>query len=115
MKTFAEKLRAARAAAELSQQALADLTTIPRRTIQDWEGGRMTPPEYVQRFVLNELEKGIYLICRDSMDDACEILGYIHGTSEDAGRYCAELDKNNRYAWQDHTWERLEKLPTPKE
>lgn len=56
METFAEKLKAARKTAGLSQQAMADRTLIPRRTIQDWEGGRMTPPEYVQRFVLNELE-----------------------------------------------------------
>lgn len=55
METFAEKLKAARAAVELSQQNMADLTLIPRRTIQDWEAGVRIPPPYVQRFVLNEL------------------------------------------------------------
>lgn len=56
METFAEKLRAARKAAKLSQQGMADRTLIPRRTLQDWEREVATPPPYVQRFVLNELE-----------------------------------------------------------
>lgn len=56
MTNFAEKLKAARKAAQLTQQGMADRMEIPRRTIQDWEADRMTPPPYVQRFVLNELE-----------------------------------------------------------
>ena len=56
METFAEKLKAARKAAGLSQQGMADRMEIPKRTIQDWEGGLRIPPGYVQRFVLNELE-----------------------------------------------------------
>lgn len=57
MNTFAEKLKAARSAAGLSQQGMADRTLIPRRTIQDWEAGVRIPPAYVQRFVLNELQE----------------------------------------------------------
>lgn len=53
--TFAEKLQAARKAAGLSQQGMADRTLIPKRTIQKWEIEAATPPPYVQRFVLNEL------------------------------------------------------------
>lgn len=56
MNTFAEKLQAARKAAGLSQQGMADRTLIPKRTIEAWETGDRTPPPYVQRFVLNELE-----------------------------------------------------------
>lgn len=55
--TFAEKLKQARAAVGFSQQALADQTLIPKRTIENWETGDRTPPEYVQRFVLNELKQ----------------------------------------------------------
>ena len=29
---------------------------IPRRTVQDWEKGIMTPPPYVQALVLEKLE-----------------------------------------------------------
>ena len=54
---FSEKLKQARKAADLSQQRMADRMLIPKRTIQDWEGEKRIPPEYVQRFVLNELEQ----------------------------------------------------------
>ena len=56
MDSFAQKLKAARKAAGLTQQGMADRTLIPWRTLQDWERGVATPPPYVQRFVLNELE-----------------------------------------------------------
>lgn len=54
--SFPEELKQARKAAGLSQQALADQTHIPKRTIESWEMGERTPPEYVQRFLLNELK-----------------------------------------------------------
>lgn len=56
MEDFAEKLKAARKAAGMTQQGMADRMLIPKRTIEKWEIGERTPPPYVQRFVLNELE-----------------------------------------------------------
>lgn len=56
MSNFPEALKKARAATGMSQQGMADRMLIPKRTIQDWEAERRTPPPYVQRFVLNELE-----------------------------------------------------------
>lgn len=56
METFAEKLKKAKKAAGLTQQGMADLMLIPKRTIEEWERGNNIPAEYVQRFVLNELE-----------------------------------------------------------
>lgn len=56
METFAERLKAAREAAGLTQQAMSGRMEIPKRTIEEWEAGRRTAPGYVQRFVLNELE-----------------------------------------------------------
>ena len=56
MENFAEKAKAARIAAGLTQQTMSDRMEIPKRTIEDWEADRRTPPAYVQRFVLNELE-----------------------------------------------------------
>lgn len=53
--TYAEQLKAARRATGLSQAALAVWAQIPRRTIEDWEAGRMTPPDYVQRLVLEKI------------------------------------------------------------
>lgn len=56
MKDFSEKLKQARKDAGLSQKGMADRMLIPKRTIENWETGDRTPPEYVQRFVLNELK-----------------------------------------------------------
>jgi DNA-binding XRE family transcriptional regulator len=53
---FAEKFKAARKAAGLTQQGMEDQMQIPRRTVQDWEKGIMTPPPYVQALVLEKLE-----------------------------------------------------------
>lgn len=57
IETFAEKLRAARAETGMSQQKMADRMLISKRTIEKWETGERVPPEYVQRFVLNELKE----------------------------------------------------------
>lgn len=57
-KPFNEALRAARRATGLSQQGMADRMLISKRNIEKWETGERVPPEYVQRFVLNELEGG---------------------------------------------------------
>ena len=56
MAEFAEKLKTARKATGLTQQGVADRMLIPKRTIEKWETEERTPPPYVQRFVLNELE-----------------------------------------------------------
>lgn len=53
---FFEELKKARADAGMTQQALHELTHIPKRTIEDWETGKYEPPGYVQRFLLNELK-----------------------------------------------------------
>ena len=56
MENFAERLREARLGAGRTQQRMADLMLIPKRSIENWEAGDRTPPPYVQRFVLNELQ-----------------------------------------------------------
>ena len=56
MADFAQRLKEVRKAAGVSQQAIADRMLIPKRTIEKWETGERTPPDYVQRFVLNELQ-----------------------------------------------------------
>lgn len=52
---FAKQFKEAKKAAGMTQQKIADLMLIPKRTIEDWERGVNVPPAYVQRFVLNEL------------------------------------------------------------
>ncbi len=53
---FRGRFKTARTAAGLTQKAISAAMLIPIRTIQEWEGGKRTPPPYVQRFVLNELQ-----------------------------------------------------------
>ncbi len=55
MENFNELLRKARAEAGISQQGMAERMEISKRTIEKWETGDRVPPQYVQRFVLNEL------------------------------------------------------------
>jgi len=50
---FSQALKEARKAAGMSQQALADASRIPKRTIEAWEVQKRTPPEYVQYLVLD--------------------------------------------------------------
>lgn len=40
----------------LSQQKLADMTGIPKRSIENWETGKRKCPDYVERMVVNALE-----------------------------------------------------------
>ena len=50
-------IRDARKAAGLSQQGVTDALGIPRRTLQDWEAGRRTPPGWAEALVIAKLEK----------------------------------------------------------
>lgn len=52
---FATMLKEARSAGGLTQQAAADKTGIPKRSLVNWETGQRTPPAYVQRYLLKEL------------------------------------------------------------
>ena len=50
-------IRDARKAAGLSQQGVTDALGIPRRTLQDWEAGKWTPPGWAEALVIEKLEK----------------------------------------------------------
>ena len=53
MKTIKE----ARQAAGLTQQGVTDTLGIPRRTLQDSESGKRTPPGWAEALVIEKLEK----------------------------------------------------------
>ena len=61
MKTSKE----ARQAAGLTQQGVTDTLGIPRRTLQDWEAGKRTPPGWAEALVVEKLEK----IAQDNQDN----------------------------------------------
>lgn len=50
-------IRDARKAAGLSQQGVTDALGIPKRTLQDWEAGKRTPPGWAEALVVEKLEK----------------------------------------------------------
>ena len=50
-------IRAAREKAGLNIKQLADLLGAPYRTIQEWNAGRMAPPEWIQRIIVAEIER----------------------------------------------------------
>ena len=50
-------IRDARRLAGLSQQGVTDALGIPRRTLQDWESGRRTPPGWAEALVVEKLGK----------------------------------------------------------
>ena len=52
---FSEELKEARAQARLSQQALAELIKVPKRTYESWEMGERVPPMYAQLLVLEKV------------------------------------------------------------
>lgn len=53
------KIREARTKLGLTQHQLAELTGIPFRTIQNWEGGQRKCPDYVEKLLLFYLENAI--------------------------------------------------------
>jgi len=43
--------------AGLTQQAMSDLLKIPKRTIEDWEGNKHNPPDWVKNLVIDKLKQ----------------------------------------------------------
>ena len=48
-------IKEARIAAGLTQKQMSDLFDIPLRTIENWEGGKSTPPPYVEKLIIEKL------------------------------------------------------------
>lgn len=50
-------IKEARQAAGLTQQGVTDTLGIPKRTLQDWESGKRTPPGWAEALVIEKLER----------------------------------------------------------
>ena len=48
-------IKEARLAAGLTQKQMADLFEMPLRTVENWEGGKSTPPSYVEKLIIEKL------------------------------------------------------------
>lgn len=51
------KIKDKRIALGLTQQQLSDITGVPFRTIQNWEGGQRKCPDYVEKMILDKLNQ----------------------------------------------------------
>ena len=51
------KIKEARQKAGITQEEMSRLLEIPKRTIGDWETGTRTPPPYVEKMVVAELQR----------------------------------------------------------
>ena len=52
----AEKIKQLREETGLRRKDFAEHLGIPLRTIEDWEAGRRTPPEYIPRLIAYQLK-----------------------------------------------------------
>lgn len=53
---LAQKIRKLREQTGLSRKDFSIHIGIPLRTIEDWEAGRRTPPEYIPRLIEDQLK-----------------------------------------------------------
>ena len=52
----AKKIRELRESTGLNRKEFSTHTGIPVRTLEDWEAGRRTPPEYIPRLIAYQLK-----------------------------------------------------------
>ena len=52
----AKAIRNLREKAGMTRKEFSEHTTIPVRTLEDWEAGRRTPPEYIPRLIAYQLK-----------------------------------------------------------
>ena len=67
----AKRIRDLRESIGLTRKEFSDHIGIPLRTLEDWEAGRRTPPEYIPRLIAYQLkyEELLRKISIKSMDD----------------------------------------------
>ena len=52
----ADRIKSLRESTGMTRKAFSDHTGIPVRTLEDWEAGRRTPPEYIPRLLEYQLK-----------------------------------------------------------
>lgn len=77
---IANKLKEARAKAKLTQAQIADRYQIPLRSLQAWELGERTPPEYVVNTILRCMEIDFDVKLIDASIPDIFALTYTNGT-----------------------------------
>ena len=54
--SMADTIKKIRESTGMSRKAFSEHTGIPVRTLEDWEAGRRTPPEYIPRLIAYQLK-----------------------------------------------------------
>ena len=54
---FSEKIKKIKESRGLTQENLAEMLEVPKRTIESWESGKRKPPGYVQRLIIEEIKR----------------------------------------------------------
>ncbi len=52
----AKRIRELRESTGLTRKEFSEHTQIPVRTLEDWEAGRRTPPEYIPRLIAYQIK-----------------------------------------------------------
>ncbi|MBP3233071.1 MAG: helix-turn-helix domain-containing protein [Eubacterium sp.] len=53
---IAKSIKELRESTGMSRKDFSEHTRIPVRTLEDWEAGRRTPPEYIPRLIAYQLK-----------------------------------------------------------
>ena len=53
---IAKTIKGLRESTGMSRKEFSEHTGIPVRTLEDWEAGRRTPPEYIPRLIAYQLK-----------------------------------------------------------
>ena len=53
---IAKSIKELRESTGMSRKEFSEHTGIPVRTLEDWEAGRRTPPDYIPRLITYQLE-----------------------------------------------------------
>lgn len=62
------KIKELRESKGMNRKEFSEYTGIPIRTLEDWEAGRRTPPEYVPRLLVYMLKYEELIMSRGSGD-----------------------------------------------
>ena len=53
---IAKEIKKLRNSVKMTRKEFSEHTGIPVRTLEDWEAGRRTPPEYIPRLIAYQLK-----------------------------------------------------------
>jgi DNA-binding XRE family transcriptional regulator len=66
---IAKSIRDLRESTGMSRKDFSEHTGIPVRTLEDWEAGRRTPPEYIPRLIAYQLKYEELVILKELLNN----------------------------------------------